>query len=149
MKRQSVQQKNIFLFQAVDISNRQDVENIFTEYRPSIVVNLATQAGVRYSIENPDAYIQSNIIGFYNFLEACRHSYDDGLSGVQHLVYASSSSVYGGNVKVPFSEEDFVDHPVSLYAATKNQRAPGSQLFKTLQHPMYRTLIFHCIWPSG
>lgn len=88
-------------------------------YHPDIVVNLAAQAGVRYSISHPDAYIESNLIGFYNILEACRHSYDEGKKGVAHLVYASSSSVYGGNTKVPFSTEDPVDHPVSLYAATK------------------------------
>lgn len=82
-------------------------------------MNLAAQAGVRYSITNPDVYIESNLIGFYNILEACRHSYDGGAKGVEHLVYASSSSVYGGNTKVPFSTEDKVDHPVSLYAATK------------------------------
>lgn len=83
------------------------------------MVNLAAQAGVRYSITNPDVYIESNLIGFYNILEACRHSYDGGAKGVEHLVYASSSSVYGGNTKVPFSTDDKVDHPVSLYAATK------------------------------
>lgn len=118
-KKQKERQKNSFLFYQGDISDRHDVKSIFEKYRPSIVVNLAAQAGVRYSIENPDAYISSNITGFYNILEACRHSYEDGLPGVQHLVYASSSSVYGGNSKVPFHEEDFVDNPVSLYAATK------------------------------
>src|SRR5690625_5653228 len=87
--------------------------DIFKEYKPDIVVNLAAQAGVRYSIENPDVYMQSNVIGFYSILEACRHH------PVEHLVYASSSSVYGANKKVPFEETDFVDHPVSLYAATK------------------------------
>lgn len=101
------------------IAERDTVERIFSDYRPDIVVNLAAQAGVRYSIENPDAYMESNIIGFYNILEVCRHSYDGGAKGVEHLVYASSSSVYGGNKKVPFSVEDNVDHPVSLYAATK------------------------------
>ncbi len=95
------------------------VEDIFQNYKPSIVVNLAAQAGVRYSISHPDVYMESNIIGFYNILEACRHSYDGGAKGVEHLVYASSSSVYGGNQKVPFSTDDAVDHPVSLYAATK------------------------------
>ena len=95
------------------------VDFIFAKYKPSIIVNLAAQAGVRYSITNPDAYIQSNLIGFYNILEACRHSYDNGQSGVEHLVYASSSSVYGTNKKVPYSTEDKVDNPVSLYAATK------------------------------
>ena len=95
------------------------VDKVFEEYRPDIVVNLAAQAGVRYSIDHPDVYIESNIIGFYNILEACRHSYDNGAKGVEHLVYASSSSVYGGNKKVPFSTDDKVDNPVSLYAATK------------------------------
>lgn len=102
-----------FTFIKEDISNKEAVENIFKEYKPQIVVNLAAQAGVRYSIENPDVYIQSNIIGFYNILEACRHY------PVDHLVYASSSSVYGANKKVPFEETDFVDTPVSLYASTK------------------------------
>ena len=88
-------------------------DQIFAEYKPAVVVNLAAQAGVRYSIDHPDAYIEANLIGFYNVLEACRHN------PVEHLVYASSSSVYGGNKKVPFSTEDKVDHPVSLYAATK------------------------------
>ncbi len=96
-----------------DISDKETIRNVFEEYKPEIVVNLAAQAGVRYSLENPDTYIQSNIIGFYNILEACRQN------KVQHLVYASSSSVYGANAKVPFSTEDIVDNPVSLYAATK------------------------------
>ena len=98
-----------------DISDKATVEKLFSEYQFDVVVNLAAQAGVRYSIDNPDAYIQSNIIGFYNILEACRHN------PVEHLVYASSSSVYGGNKKVPFSVEDRVDNPVSLYAATKKR----------------------------
>ncbi|MEM4997254.1 GDP-mannose 4,6-dehydratase [Priestia sp. SB1] len=102
-----------FTFLKVDISNKEALTNVFKEYTPNIVVNLAAQAGVRYSIENPDVYIQSNIIGFYNILEACRHY------PVDHLIYASSSSVYGANKKVPFEETDFVDHPVSLYASTK------------------------------
>lgn len=95
------------------------VNKIFDEYKPSVVVNLAAQAGVRYSIQNPDVYIESNLIGFYNILEACRHSYDGGKKGVEHLVYASSSSVYGNNKKVPYSTDDKVDNPISLYAATK------------------------------
>ena len=102
-----------------DLADKPLIDRVFAEYQPDIVVNLAAQAGVRYSITNPDAYIQSNLIGFYNILEACRHSYDNGVKGVSHLVYASSSSVYGGNKKVPFSVEDPVDNPVSLYAATK------------------------------
>lgn len=101
------------------IADQPLVRDIFARYQPQVVVNLAAQAGVRYSIENPDAYIESNIIGFYNILEACRHSYDGGASGVEHLVYASSSSVYGSNKKIPYATEDKVDNPVSLYAATK------------------------------
>ena len=101
------------------IADKAAIDQIFTTYHPDIVVNLAAQAGVRYSITNPDAYIESNLIGFYNILEACRHSYDDGAKGVEHLVYASSSSVYGSNKKVPYSTDDKVDNPVSLYAATK------------------------------
>ena len=96
-----------------NLADKALVERVFSEYRPAVVVNLAAQAGVRYSIDHPDLYIESNLIGFYNILEACRHH------PVQHLVYASSSSVYGGNKKVPFSVDDRVDHPVSLYAATK------------------------------
>jgi len=95
------------------------VNTVFSKYKPHIVVNLAAQAGARYSIENPGAYIRSNIIGFFNVLEACRHTYAGDKQCVEHLVYASSSSVYGANKKVPFSEDDFVDNPVSLYAATK------------------------------
>lgn len=102
-----------FAFIKGDISDKDMLMKTFEEFKPNVVINLAAQAGVRYSIENPDVYIQSNIIGFYNILEACRHN------PVEHLVYASSSSVYGSNKKVPFEETDFVDHPVSLYAATK------------------------------
>src|SRR5690625_4385039 len=102
-----------FTFIKGDISEKEQLMNIFKEYKPDIVVNLAAQAGVRYSIENPDVYMQSNVIGFYNILEACRHY------PVKHLVYASSSSVYGAHKKVPFEESDFVHHPVSLYASTK------------------------------
>lgn len=108
-----------------DISDKNFVNDCFNEYRPNIVINFAAQAGVRYSIDNPEAYIKSNIIGFFNILESCRHSYDEtniqngDYEGVEHLVYASSSSVYGASKKVPFSEDDSVDKPVSLYAATK------------------------------
>lgn len=102
-----------FIFIEGDISNKKIIFDIFNKYRPEIVINLAAQAGVRYSIENPDVYIQSNVVGFLNVLEGCRHY------PVKHLIYASSSSVYGSNKKVPFEESDFVDHPVSLYAATK------------------------------
>lgn len=102
-----------FTFIKGDISDKDMIMKTFGEYKPNVVINLAAQAGVRYSIENPDVYMQSNIIGFYNIIEACRHN------PVDHLVYASSSSVYGSNKKVPFEETDFVDNPVSLYAATK------------------------------
>ena len=98
------------------------MDKIFAEFKPEVVVNLAAQAGVRYSIENPYAYVESNLIGFCNIIEACRHSYDiagEGYKGVEHLVYASSSSVYGSNKKIPYSTDDKVDNPVSLYAATK------------------------------
>lgn len=118
------------------IADRRLVNSLFLEYKPDIVVNLAAQAGVRYSITNPDSYIESNIIGFYNILEACRHSYDntDGAyKGVKHLVYASSSSVYGTNEKVPYSTEDKVDNPVSLYAATKK----SNELFAHAYSKLY------------
>lgn len=113
-----------FVFIKGNIADRAVIDKVFDEFKPEVVVNLAAQAGVRYSIENPDAYIEANLIGFYNILEACRHSYDadkktDGYNGVEHLVYASSSSVYGSNKKIPYSTDDKVDNPVSLYAATK------------------------------
>lgn len=101
------------------IADKELVNQCFAQYQPGVVVNLAAQAGVRYSIENPDVYMESNLIGFYNMIEACRHSYDNGAEGVLHFVYASSSSVYGSNKKIPYSTEDKVDNPVSLYAATK------------------------------
>ena len=109
-----------FVFIRGDIASKETVDSLFSQYKPQVVVNLAAQAGVRYSITNPDAYIQSNLIGFYNILEACRQY------PVEHLVYASSSSVYGGNKKVPFSTDDRVDNPVSLYAATK--KSPSTKL---------------------
>lgn len=108
-----------FSFVKGSIADRNCIDDIFAAERPDVVVNLAAQAGVRYSIENPDSYVESNLIGFYNILEACRHSYDNGQAGVAHLVYASSSSVYGSNKKIPYATEDKVDNPVSLYAATK------------------------------
>ena len=101
------------------IADKELVNRCFAQYQPGVVVNLAAQAGVRYSIENPDVYMESNLIGFHNMIEACRHSYDNGAEGVLHFVYASSSSVYGSNKKIPYSTEDKVDNPVSLYAATK------------------------------
>ena len=108
-----------FHFVRGNMADKAVTDALFAEYEPDVVVNLAAQAGVRYSIDHPDVYIESNIIGFYNILEACRHSYDGGRRGVEHLVYASSSSVYGSNKKVPYSTDDRVDNPVSLYAATK------------------------------
>ena len=108
-----------FRFEKTDIADADAMRDLFAEEQPELVVNLAAQAGVRYSITNPDSYIQSNIVGFYNILECCRHSGEDGRTKVKHLVYASSSSVYGANKKVPYSVEDPADHPVSLYAATK------------------------------
>ena len=108
-----------FTFYEIDLADKAALDELFAEKQFDIVVNLAAQAGVRYSITNPDAYINSNIIGFFNVLEACRHSYDNGARGVEHLVYASSSSVYGSNEKVPYATDDKVDNPVSLYAATK------------------------------
>ena len=108
-----------FSFIKGNLADKAVIESIFEQYKPEIVVNLGAQAGVRYSITNPDAYVEANLIGFYNILEACRHSYDEGHTPVEHLVYASSSSVYGSNKKVPYSTDDKVDNPVSLYAATK------------------------------
>ena len=108
-----------FLFVKGNIADKALIAETFAKHEFDVVVNLAAQAGVRYSITNPDAYIEANLIGFYNILEACRHSSDNGKKGVQHLVYASSSSVYGSNKKVPYSTDDKVDNPVSLYAATK------------------------------
>lgn len=126
------------------------VDRIFEEYKPTVVVNLAAQAGVRYSIDHPDAYIESNIIGFYNILEACRHSYDNGATGVEHLVYASSSSVYGGNKKVPFSTDDKVDNPVSLYAATKKSNELLAHAYSKLYNIPSTGLRFFTVYgPAG
>ena len=136
-----------------DIADRVAVDDIFEQYRPQVVVNLADQAGVRYSITNPDAYIQSNMIGFYNILEACRHSYDrpEGeYKGVEHLVYASSSSVYGGNKKVPFSTDDRVDNPVSLYAATKKSNELMAHCYSKLYDIPSTGLRFFTVYgPAG
>ena len=133
-----------------DIADQKLVNQIFAQYEPSIVVNLAAQAGVRYSITNPDAYIQSNLIGFYNILEACRHSYDNGKIGVEHLVYASSSSVYGSNKKMPYSTEDQVDHPVSLYAATKKSNELLAHSYSKLYNIPSTGLRFFTVYgPAG
>ena len=127
-----------------DISDRDAVDGIFAQYHPDIVVNLAAQAGVRYSITNPDAYIQSNLIGFYNILEACRHN------PVAHLVYASSSSVYGTNKKVPYSTEDKVDNPVSLYAATKKSNELMAHAYSKLYNIPSTGLRFFTVYgPAG
>ncbi|MCR4828245.1 MAG: GDP-mannose 4,6-dehydratase [Bacteroidales bacterium] len=127
-----------------DIADKELVDSLFAEYKFNIVVNLAAQAGVRYSIENPDAYILSNVIGFYNILEACRHN------PVEHLVYASSSSVYGGNKKVPFAVEDRVDNPVSLYAATKKSNELFAHCYSKLYNIPSTGLRFFTVYgPAG
>lgn len=127
-----------------NIADKNIINNVFSKYKPSIVVNLAAQAGVRYSIENPDSYIESNILGFYNILEACRHN------PVEHLVYASSSSVYGGNKKVPFSTNDIVDNPVSLYAATKKSNELMAHAYSKLYNIPSTGLRFFTVYgPAG
>ena len=132
------------------IADKALVDRVFAEYKPSVVVNLAAQAGVRYSIDHPDVYIESNLIGFYNILEACRHSYDGGAKGVEHLVYASSSSVYGGNKKVPFSTDDKVDNPVSLYAATKKSNELLAHSYSKLYNIPSTGLRFFTVYgPAG
>ena len=132
------------------IADRAAVEAVFKEYNPSIIVNLAAQAGVRYSITNPDAYIESNLIGFYNILEACRHSYDNWRTGVEHLVYASSSSVYGTNKKIPYSTDDRVDNPVSLYAATKKSNELMAHAYARLYNIPCTGLRFFTVYgPAG
>ena len=159
---------NKYKFVKGDIADKATIDKIFEEYKPQIVVNLAAQAGVRYSIENPDAYIQSNMIGFYNILEACRHSIETNTiatphsqgenltdntneyKGVQHLVYASSSSVYGGNKKVPFSTDDRVDNPVSLYAATKKSNELFAHCYSKLYNIPSTGLRFFTVYgPAG
>lgn len=133
-----------------NIADKDLVQSLFREYRPAVVVNLAAQAGVRYSITNPDAYIESNLIGFYNILEACRHSYDGGAPGVEHLVYASSSSVYGANPKVPYSTEDKVDNPISLYAATKKSNELMAHAYSKLYDIPSTGLRFFTVYgPAG
>ena len=132
------------------IADKALVDKIFADYQPAVAVNLAAQAGVRYSIDHPDVYIESNLIGFYNILEACRHSYDGGKSGVEHLVYASSSSVYGGNKKVPFSTDDKVDNPVSLYAATKKSNELLAHSYAKLYNIPCTGLRFFTVYgPAG
>ena len=142
--------KSTWKFIKGSIADRTLVDEIFCTYKPEIVVNLAAQAGVRYSITNPDAYIESNLIGFYNILEACRHSYDNGQTGVEHLVYASSSSVYGSNKKVPYSTDDKVDNPVSLYAATKKSNELMAHAYSKLYNIPSTGLRFFTVYgPAG
>lgn len=139
-----------YTFVKGNLADRALIDQLFAEHDFEIVVNLAAQAGVRYSITNPDAYIESNLIGFYNILEACRHSYDNGRRGVQHLVYASSSSVYGSNKKVPYSTDDKVDNPVSLYAATKKSNELLAHSYSKLYNIPSTGLRFFTVYgPAG
>lgn len=133
-----------------NIADAELIRKLFAENRFRLVVNLAAQAGVRYSIENPDAYIEANVIGFYNILEACRHSYDNGAEGVEHLVYASSSSIYGANAKIPYSTEDPTEKPVSLYAATKKTDELLAHAYSKLyQIPSTGLRFFTVYGPAG
>ena len=139
-----------FHFVKGNIADKALIDRLFAEYQPEIVVNLAAQAGVRYSITNPDAYIEANLIGFYNILEACRHSYEQYEGGVKHLVYASSSSVYGSNKKVPYSTDDKVDNPVSLYAATKKSNELMAHAYSKLYNIPSTGLRFFTVYgPCG
>ena len=139
-----------FSFVKGSIADKVLLDEVFSKYRPSIVVNLAAQAGVRYSITNPDVYMESNMIGFYNILEACRHSYDVGNVPVEHLVYASSSSVYGSNAKIPYSTDDKTDNPVSLYAATKKSNELLAHAYSKLYNIPTTGLRFFTVYgPAG
>lgn len=139
-----------FTFIKGNIADKELLTKLFEKYKPSIVVNLAAQAGVRYSITNPDAYVESNLVGFFNIIEACRHSYDNGQTGVEHLVYASSSSVYGSNKKVPYSTDDKVDNPVSLYAATKKSNELMAHAYSKLYNIPSTGLRFFTVYgPAG
>ena len=126
-----------------DVADRAAMEALFREHKPERVVHLAAQAGVRYSLENPHAYIDANLVGFTNILEGCRHN------DVKHLVYASSSSVYGANETMPFSIHDNVDHPLSLYGLQESQRADGSHLQPSLQHAHHRPAVLYRLRPLG
>lgn len=139
-----------FNFIKGNLADKDLINSIFQQYQPQIVVNLGAQAGVRYSITNPDAYIEANLIGFYNILEACRHSYDEGNTPVEHLLYASSSSVYGSNKKVPYSTDDKVDNPVSLYAATKKSNELMAHAYSKLYNIPSTGLRFFTVYgPAG
>ena len=145
-----LKQYDSFVFIKGNIADKELIDNTFKAYKPQIVVNLAAQAGVRYSITNPDAYIESNLIGFYNILEACRHSYEWYEDGVEHLIYASSSSVYGSNKKVPYSTDDKVDNPVSLYAATKKSNELMAHAYSKLYNIPSTGLRFFTVYgPAG
>lgn len=146
----ALQAFNNFTFIEGNIADKKLIDNIFATHKPQIVVNLAAQAGVRYSITNPQAYIESNIVGFFNILEACRGSYAGGSNGVEHLVYASSSSVYGSNSKVPYSTDDKVDNPVSLYAATKKSNELMAHSYSKLYNIPSTGLRFFTVYgPAG
>ncbi len=139
-----------FVFVKGNIADKAAIDKLFADYKPQVVVNLAAQAGVRYSITNPEAYIESNLVGFFNILEACRHSYDGGCTGVEHLVYASSSSVYGSNKKIPYDTEDKVDNPVSLYAATKKSNELMAHAYAKLYNIPSTGLRFFTVYgPAG
>lgn len=139
-----------FFFIKGSIADKSLIQRIFDEQKPDVVVNLAAQAGVRYSISDPDIYVETNLIGFYNILEGCRHSYDNGEKGVEHLVYASSSSVYGSNTKVPYSIDDKVDNPVSLYAATKKSNELLAHAYAKLYNIPSTGLRFFTVYgPAG
>lgn len=145
-----ISQYSNFTFIKGNIADKALVSRIFEKYQPSVVVNLAAQAGVRYSIINPDAYVESNLIGFFNILEACRHSYDKDQPGVKHFVYASSSSVYGANKNIPYSTDDKVDNPVSFYAATKKSDELMAHAYAKLYNIPSTGLRFFTVYgPAG
>ena len=145
-----LEKQSNFTFIKGNIADKDFIEKIFEQQKPDIVVNLAAQAGVRYSIVNPDVYIESNLIGFYNLMEACRHSYDKAKKGVEHFVYASSSSIYGTNKKVPYSTEDKVDNPVSLYAASKKSNELIAHAYAKLYNIPSTGLRFFTVYgPAG
>lgn len=147
---EALRKEERFTFIKGNLADRGCLEDIFSEFEPEVVVNLAAQAGVRHSITHPDDYVESNIIGFFNVLECCRHSYDGGKRGVTHLVYASSSSVYGQNKKVPYSTEDKVDNPVSLYAATKKSNELMAHAYSKLYGIPCTGLRFFTVYgPAG
>ena len=145
-----LEQYSGFTFVHGNIADKALIDSVFSEYKPQVVVNMAAQAGVRYSITNPSSYIEANLIGFYNILEACRNSYGQYEDGVEHLVYASSSSVYGSNKKIPYSTDDKVDNPVSLYAATKKSNELMAHAYSKLYDIPSTGLRFFTVYgPAG